>query len=106
MSVDFFPCKACERTFPDCGPYVSCDCGNVWCSKKCAKEDGFIDIEDLDEEDQNNWKHSSITCKYCRGEDVESELLFEFLMKKHNLKKEEIIKEYFEYLKKNNTIEE
>ena len=28
MGVDFYSCHYCEETFPDCGSYVSCECGN------------------------------------------------------------------------------
>ena len=31
MSVDYYTCHNCEETFCDCGEYVSCECGNVWC---------------------------------------------------------------------------
>ena len=32
MGVDFYVCRACDETFPDCGPYVRCEgCGKPYC---------------------------------------------------------------------------
>lgn len=42
MGVDWYACKNCENTFPDCGDYVYCECGEHWCSDECASADGYI----------------------------------------------------------------
>lgn len=42
MSVEFYVCKNCGSTFPDCGEYISCEqCFTHWCSDECAEEDGY-----------------------------------------------------------------
>ncbi|AKC02697.1 hypothetical protein CPT_Stills69 [Bacillus phage Stills] len=74
MGVDYYACKSCEDTFPDCGYHVSCECGHHWCSDDCAEGDGYEHIVD---EERN---HETISCNFCRGEDVDdSDLLAAFL---------------------------
>lgn len=41
MGVDFLSCKSCGETFPDCGHFVGCECGEHWCCEDCAESDGF-----------------------------------------------------------------
>lgn len=87
MGVDFFPCDYCSETICDCGSYVQCQCGRRWCDKKCAKEEGFLtEDEDGDE----------TTCAFCRIEAAEDSDLFEFLLKKYNTTRDNVLKEYIE----------
>jgi hypothetical protein len=82
MGVDFFPCDYCSETICDCGDYIRCDCGRVWCDEKCAKEEGF------------RTKRKKNTCSFCRVEAAEDSDLFEFLLKKYNLTRDDVLKEY------------
>ena len=66
MGVDWLTCKYCGENFPDCGSFVTCECGESWCCHECASEDGY-EISDED---------GKLSCGYCRGELVaDSELL-------------------------------
>ncbi len=112
MGVDFYSCHYCEETFPDCGSYVSCKCGNYWCSMECAEEEGFVqphcklhpeldDEELIDEyaakhcnrkycsDDCENYVASS--CKFCREEDYEDYKLLEKALKLLDMSREELI---------------
>lgn len=43
MSINYYVCKNCNDTFPDCGTYIKCEsCFTHWCSEECAEEDGYI----------------------------------------------------------------
>lgn len=64
MGVDWLVCNECMDTFPDCGPYVSCECGNHWCSDKCAEKNGYKYKEWEDK--YGGWYESS--CGHCGGE--------------------------------------
>lgn len=66
MGVDFWACRNCGETFPDCGYYTGCSCGEVWCCESCAKADGFA--EEIDEETDEVIDDSG-TCNFCREED-------------------------------------
>lgn len=37
MGVDWYSCRNCGDTFPDCGDFVSCECGEHWCDYDCAE---------------------------------------------------------------------
>lgn len=41
MGIDYLSCKYCGDAFPDVIDYISCSCGESWCSEECAEEDGF-----------------------------------------------------------------
>ena len=94
MSVDFYACDNCGKTFPDCGRYYTCncDCGRHWCSLECAEEEGYEIGEDKDEEDNT-------TCSFCRNESFEDCELLKFLLKKYKLTYTQVEKQYRETLK-------
>jgi len=89
MGVDFFPCDSCSESICDCGDYVQCNdgCYRRWCDLKCAKKDGFR-YEDEDHEEKS--------CSFCRNEAAEDSDLFNFLLKKYNLKRDTVLSEYLE----------
>lgn len=110
MGVDWYPCKRCGTTYPDCGDYVSCSCGKSWCSDKCAEEDGYIqeycklgkliDDQIAEEEcefadkDNNCWQCSDYveeSCKYCREEDFDDAVLLEYALVGLKMSREELI---------------
>ncbi len=74
MGVDFYPCKDCGETFPDCGSYVFCEgCSSRFCHNDCA------DMRYLDDnQDEQN-------CKYCRMETATSSDLLYALLKHFSL---------------------
>lgn len=115
MSVEFYVCKNCGSTFPDCGEYVSCEqCFTHWCSNECAEEDGYIkehcaahkDLDDGDLMDMYREKHCDYddccdcdnyipdSCKYCREEDFEDDVLLEYALELLGINREELIEKY------------
>lgn len=76
MGVDFFPCHYCKESICDCGSYTRCRCGRKWCSDECAEKEGYRS------EDQDRF---SVSCSFCRMEDVEDSALVEFLLRKLNI---------------------
>jgi DNA-directed RNA polymerase subunit RPC12/RpoP len=71
MGVDFYVCQSCGDTFPDCGPYWSCEeCGNHICSR-CEKT-----IIKRDEETETD------ICPFCTNEILSDYELLEFALKK------------------------
>lgn len=113
MGVDFYSCHYCEDTFPDCGEYVNCECGNHWCSMECAEEEGFVsqycklhpDLDDSELMDEYARKHCNrkycsddcenyvlSSCKFCREEDYEDRELLEQALNLLNMSREELIR--------------
>lgn len=91
MGIDWYSCNKCGETFPDCGDYVGCECGEHWCSEECASEHGYRREEACEE---NDWVESS--CKYCRKEDVEDYALLSTALKLLGLTREDLVKKHFE----------
>lgn len=86
MGVDFYTCANCKNTFPDCGSYFRCECGEVFCSTKCGqRDDGEPEDETIED-----WEEC-ITCMFCRFENVPDHQMVEFLLKKLNLTHEEAV---------------
>lgn len=53
MGVDFYNCKHCNKIFNDCGAvYISCECGETWCSEECAQGDKYTIPIDEDGEEE------------------------------------------------------
>lgn len=113
MSVDYWICKYCENTFPDCGCYISCEsCGTHWCSDECANRDGYIrehcskysDLEGRDEMEEYREKHcdyddccdckhyESDSCKYCRHEDYDNLTLLKKALELLDMSREDLVK--------------
>jgi hypothetical protein len=80
MGVDFYVCRACDETFPDCGPYVRCEgCGKPYCGDECA---------DIDGDDQEQ------TCVDCRGELNTDDNLLALALEKLGMTREQLTAEY------------
>lgn len=92
MGVDFYVCKRCDDTFPDCGYYISCGCGKKWCSEQCAEEDGYVCEDDYEYE--GDWYEGDRNCSYCRLETADDHTLFLFLRTKLNLTREEVLDQW------------
>lgn len=116
MGVDWLSCNNCGHNFPDCGDYVSCECGEHWCSEECAEKDGFqrdeckLEYEVIDGYEQNEEckkghnggcdtceNYIKGGCKYCREEDFEDEVLLDYALQKLGLSREDLIKQYKKY---------
>ncbi|OME54127.1 hypothetical protein BSK59_16230 [Paenibacillus odorifer] len=97
MGVDFYACNNCRDTFPDCGHYVSCECGEHWCSDECAEEEGFRREPDgfMYKGQYGEYKHST-SCGFCRQEDFSDTELLDFLIRSHNSSRAEVIDMYKE----------
>lgn len=90
MGVDFYTCAKCERNFPDCGNYYSCEeCSNVFCSDKCANPEPFYDPLD---EDGGGEEIERYTCCICRKEDANDYILLNALLRHFKLTREQALK--------------
>lgn len=97
MSVNYYVCKNCGNTFCDCGDYVSCECGESWCSDSCAEEDGFVRKDyECDCEDDCNCEEEyeeTSSCGYCRCEKFDEFQIIQYLLAKYNISEDDIIQE-------------
>lgn len=95
MGVDFSSCYQCDGIFCDCGDYIDCPkyCGRTWCSEACAAKDGveYVDAE-ISDDAESDGKYTD--CNYCRKLIVEDSLLLEYLLKKHQWSKQNVIDRY------------
>jgi hypothetical protein len=83
MGVDFYACRVCGSTFPDCSDYCRwCDCGGRFCSSECAKI--------IEDEDNPN----SMTCCLCRKEEATDNDLLVFLLDHFKLTREQVMELY------------
>lgn len=85
MGVDFYTCAFCQRTFPDCGPYFNCFCGEHFCTPACGGRQ-YIDPEAGVEE--------YTSCVLCRVEEVTNRDMLTFLLKHFNLTYDEAFELY------------
>ena len=76
MGVDYYACESCGDTFPDCGDFVSCECGKRWCSDECAEADGHQEEEDGFTPEGSKWSQET-SCNFCRKEEFEDYDLLE-----------------------------
>lgn len=112
MSVDYLVCKNCGDTFPDYGHFVFCEnCGTHWCSDECAEDDGHVeehcskhpdldngDLMELYREDHCDFEdcteceyYNPESCKYCRGEDYDDEMLLNKALELLKISREELV---------------
>ena len=111
MGVDYYSCKNCSETFPDCGEYVSCECGEHWCDNDCAEADEYMQSECKlgyevyddcpqygDECDKDTCEgcenYIKGGCKYCREEDFDDDVLLEYSLQLLKKTRYELIKDY------------
>lgn len=114
MSVDWFVCRCCGDTFPDCGECVFCDCGEHWCSDKCANTDGYQEegcklgyeveygkpIEGCKKQCCNSCEnYIERSCKYCRKEDFSDYVLLKYALQLLNITRNELIEKYKDSMK-------
>jgi hypothetical protein len=96
MGVDYLVCNNCGDTFPDCGSFVSCECGERWCSQSCAEADGYEYREYEDEDGEMVEDEEESTCNFCREEDFEDYELLTFALSQLDLSRGDLIKLYKE----------
>lgn len=95
LGVDYYSCKNCEETFPDCGHYGHCSkcetmfCGN--CYDKFVKTYGEIDKSHA----RYSWYGVSLPeCDHCNGKKVNDSDLLKFALGKLKVTKTALKKEY------------
>jgi hypothetical protein len=93
MGVDFYACKSCGDTFPDCGDYTGCECGNHWCCDSCAEADGYRREEDVFTPEGSSWEQET-SCSQCRGEDYEDYELLSHALGLLGITRKELITKY------------
>lgn len=77
MGVDFYTCAICKYNFPDCGDFVRCECGKVFCSDECANMT-------YDENDEG-------FCVICQKKNADDSTLLKFLLNHFNLTREQAV---------------
>lgn len=87
MGVDFYVCEVCGNTFPDCGDFVSCECGGRFCSNDCAHMDYAV----YDDEGEGTEDDGPGTCVLCRGEEATDGELISWLLERCKLTREAAI---------------
>ena len=114
MGISYYVCSECGDTYPDySSDSVYCEnCDTGWCSEECAEKAGYVrehckkylDLYDRDEmedwreencdfEDCTECEHYvSDSCKYCRGEDFEDDILFKKALELLNMTREDLVK--------------
>lgn len=119
MGVTYLVCKYCGETYHECSDYIQCDGEHrdwtTWCSEECAKADGyenaqckkgieliyngratdeceFLDYDGICDRECKNFIPES--CKYCRHEDYEDDILLEFALGLLNKSREELVDNY------------
>jgi hypothetical protein len=93
MGVDWYSCKNCGETFPDCGDYTGCECGEHWCCDDCAEADGFQYEEEGFTPEGSKWSQET-SCNFCRKEDYDEFELLRFALDKLGLSREQLIELY------------
>ncbi|CAB4196575.1 hypothetical protein UFOVP1290_95 [uncultured Caudovirales phage] len=96
MGVDYCSCNKCGIGFRNDSDYCRwCECGNRFCSMKCAKLKNYQEDEDEDDEDDEYSnridKDLDITCCICRNEIYNDYILFQALMAEYNLTRDQVI---------------
>ena len=81
MSVSLFNCLYCNNEFSDFENYVSCECGEKWCSMECAEMDG------LNHEEKG-------TCPYCYTGYISDSELLDYILNINNWTKEYLIESF------------
>lgn len=104
MSVDYYACDNCGDTFPDCGTYVSCECGRNWCCDECAEDQGYqgascklnYDCDD-NECEIECWKCENqieSSCSFCRKEIFDDVELLDYALHLLALTRDELMDKY------------
>lgn len=109
MGVDFYACKACGDTFPDCGSYTDCSedlrgCGAIYCSDKCGKPKApeiqdSLDWHEYEKLSESEQAKRRMSCVDCRLELESDENMLRFLLDHIAKSYEQLRSEYREWLK-------
>jgi hypothetical protein len=82
MGVDFFTCDHCGESICDAGDYDHCDCGKRFCSG--PRDTGCGKVHENED--------GSLTCSFCRREEISDYDLLQYLLAASNLTREEAAK--------------
>jgi len=102
MGVDFYSCKECGETFPDCGEYFTCKgCYKHFCDGKCAGAKPLTaEFKDSCEcGDFDAGECSCELCSYCLGEKVTDADLLKYALKSLKLTRDELAAKFHEETK-------
>ena len=90
MGVDFYACRNCDETFPDCGEFYSCEqCGRYYCSTECAD---FSPIEQMADEGDEDYDEDNVQCGICSKKTPDTGEMFCALLKHFKISREDAIK--------------
>lgn len=89
MGIDYLVYKECEQGFPDVNDYKPCECGLNYCGEKCAVAGGLQQVLDED-----GYFGGVSDCKYCRREEFDDSELLDFVLKRENISRDDLISLY------------
>lgn len=93
MGVDWYACRICGETFPDCGDYGYCsECETILCSRCLDKQ-----VEKYGHPPRGSKKedwfgsYSADKCDLCSGKIIYDKDIVEYFLKEYNLTRDEIV---------------
>ena len=90
MGVDWYVCQneECKGTYPDCGEYFTCStCESNFCWETCGGKQKIVDEHGEPKLDRDGYKLT--TCILCRREQIRTQEVLDFLLKRANLTRSE-----------------
>jgi hypothetical protein len=95
MGVDFHDCPICGEWYCDAGDYFSCEsCGYTICDDCAKKYNAGPYYEEPDDPNKND---DAEGCPFCNLLVISTDDLFEFLLEKLKINRDELEKEYKEW---------
>ncbi len=95
MGVDWYSCSDCGETFPDCGGYTSCICGEMFhegCADDLREEFGTVD-EDMGDGWDDYGENALRACPSCSKTIVRDSELLEYISEHLSIDLEEVRQE-------------
>lgn len=88
----YYTCNGCKDNLSEHKIHRWCNdsCGKTWCSPKCSEADGYVRGFDVSGRGDDN----ESDCKWCRGDDVEDDVLLMFALKRLGQTRDELLREY------------
>jgi len=84
MGVDYYNCDVCNEISNDCGYHIWCDTCGAFICESCVDEHGV-------EQDDETCETSN--CPICAKKIVTTDQIFDFLLKKVNMTREQVKEE-------------
>ena len=85
MGVDWYPCRVCNETFPDCGDYTYCMCSAMLCTS-CG-DDMKKKYGEIETEEYGNCSNGCDDCQL-----PSSEQILDFALTTLGMTQEELVK--------------